>query len=196
STNGGVVEPPVTTCDITVLVNGVSSTVDSASTGQWRCFTIDVPTGSTELNVVTSGSDGDADLYVKLGSAPSETDYDCRSYSSNSNESCTLASPSAGTWHIGVYAYATYNNLSVTATYVEDEAPPPPPPETDITTSSTNNGKTWKARISGSGLLGGSWSLGGVCNSDTECALSGIPKKTSSVNFTLSDGRVFTILKP
>ncbi|HHP0481425.1 TPA: M4 family metallopeptidase [Vibrio campbellii] len=196
STSGGVVEPPVTSCDITVLANGVGSSVDSASTGQWRCFTIDVPTGSTELNVVTSGSDGDADLYVKLGSAPSETDYDCRSYSSNSNESCTLASPSAGTWHIGVYAYAAYNNLSVTATYVEDEAPPPPPPETDVTTSSTNNGKTWTARISGSGLLGGSWSLGGVCNSDTECVLSGIPKKTSSVNFTLSDGRVFTILKP
>jgi len=38
---------------------------------------------------------GDADLYVKVGSAPSLTSYDCRPYKTGSNETCqvTLAQP-------------------------------------------------------------------------------------------------------
>jgi leucyl aminopeptidase len=37
----------------------------------------------------------DADLYVRVGSAPTTTQYDCRPYKSGSSESCrvTLAQP-------------------------------------------------------------------------------------------------------
>ena len=38
---------------------------------------------------------GDADLYVKIGGAPTQSSYDCRPYKTGSNESCkvTLAQP-------------------------------------------------------------------------------------------------------
>ncbi|MBV8762522.1 MAG: PPC domain-containing protein [Deltaproteobacteria bacterium] len=50
---------------------------------------------------------GDADLYVKVGSAPTTTSYDCRPYKTGSNESCkvTLAQPT--TIGVMVRGYAT-----------------------------------------------------------------------------------------
>ncbi|HHF2955694.1 TPA: M4 family metallopeptidase [Vibrio diabolicus] len=195
SVDGGVVEPPSSTCEAIALNNGVSSNIDSSSTGEWHCFTIDVPTNSSDFTVTTSGANGDADLYVKLGSEPSLTSYDCRSYSSNSNEACSITSPNEGTWHIGVYAYSSYSNLNVEASYVGQEAPPP---SDEVTTQSINNGKTWTAIITGSGLMNGVWNVisNTPCDNDNECSLSGIGKKTSEASFTLTDGTVFIIAKP
>ncbi|WP_172560839.1 M4 family metallopeptidase [Vibrio parahaemolyticus] len=195
STGGGVVEPPSSACDAVSLSNGTSSNIESASTGQWHCFTIDVPANGSDLTITTAGSNGDADLYVKLGSAPSLSNYDCRSISSNSNEVCSFATPSEGTWHIGVYAYSGISNVSVTASYTEQEVPPP---SGGVITQSINNGKTWTAIVTGSGLLGGVWNNNpsDSCGNDSECSKSGIDKKTGSVSFTLSDGQTFVILKP
>jgi leucyl aminopeptidase len=49
----------------------------------------------------------DADLYVRIGSAPTTTTYDCRPYKSGSNESCevTLAQPAP--IHVMVRGYAS-----------------------------------------------------------------------------------------
>ncbi|MCV5334634.1 hypothetical protein OFD71_40765, partial [Escherichia coli] len=82
-----------------------------------------------------------------------------------------------------------------TASYTEQEAPPP---SGGVTTQSINNGKTWTAIVSGSGLLGGVWNNNpsDSCGNDSECSKSGIDKKTGSVSFTLSDGQTFVILKP
>lgn len=57
----------------------------------------------------------DADLYVRIGSAPTTTAYDCRPYKNGSNETCsvTLAQPS--TIHVMVRGYA---NASSTFTLV------------------------------------------------------------------------------
>ncbi|MGU3843136.1 PPC domain-containing protein, partial [Vibrio diabolicus] len=153
-----------------------------------------MPTNSSDFTVTTSGVNGDADLYVKLGSEPSLTSYDCRSYSGNSNEACSITSPNEGTWHIGVYAYSSYSNLNVEASYVREEAPPP---SDEVTTQSINNGKTWTAIITGSGLMNGVWNVisNTPCDNDNECSLSGIGKKTSEVSFTLTDGTVFIIAK-
>ena len=30
------------------------------------------------------------------------------------NETCTIANPGAGTWHIGVHAYERYRNVTLT----------------------------------------------------------------------------------
>lgn len=194
STDGGVVEPPSSACDAVSLSNGTSSNIESASTGQWHCFTIDVPANGSDLTITTAGSNGDADLYVKLGSAPSLSNYDCRSISSNSNEVCSFATPSEGTWHIGVYAYDSFSNVSVSASYTEQETPP----SGGVTTQSINNGKTWTAIVTGSGLRGSVWNndQNDVCVSDIECSKADISKKTGSVSFTLSDGQTFVIFKP
>jgi serine protease len=60
---------------------------------------------------------GDADLYVRSGSAPTDTVYTCRPYLSGNNEACTISAPAAGTWHVRVKAYSTFSGLTLTAQY-------------------------------------------------------------------------------
>ena len=64
-----------------------------------------------------NGGNGDADMFAKLGAIPSASSYNCKSDGPTSVESCTLSAPAAGRYYVGVYAYATYSSLSVTATY-------------------------------------------------------------------------------
>ncbi len=52
-----------------------------------------------------SGS-GDADLYVRIGEAPTETVYDCRPYRSGSQETCAVDLPSEAQLHVMVRGYA------------------------------------------------------------------------------------------
>jgi hypothetical protein len=56
---------------------------------------------------------GDADLYVKVGSAPTLTSYDCRPYKTGSNETCkvTLAQPT--TVGVMVNGYATSSTFKL-----------------------------------------------------------------------------------
>ena len=56
------------------------------------------------------------DLYVKFGSAPTLTSFDCRPFINGNNETCTFANPQAGTWYIGVRGYAAFSGVSVRAT--------------------------------------------------------------------------------
>ncbi len=103
---------------ITDLDNGDSVTFSAASQA-WNHFRVTLPAGASNLVVTTSGSNGDADLYTRAGQQPTTSSYSCRSISSNSNESCTHASPTAGEWYIGVYAYSSFSNLTVTVSWTE-----------------------------------------------------------------------------
>lgn len=106
------------------LSNGVPVTGLSASTGNQLTYTMTVPSGASNLLFTTSGSNGDADLYVKFGSAPTTSSYDCRSWSSSSNESCSFATAQAGTYHVMVNAYSSYSGLSLVGSYDVDTTPP------------------------------------------------------------------------
>jgi len=105
----------------TTLTNGVAVTGISASTGAWKHYKIAVPSGQSKLEVVQTGSNGDADLYVKRGAQPTTSSYDYRSAGSTSNETVTVTNPVAGDWYISIYAYATYSGATLKATYT---APP------------------------------------------------------------------------
>lgn len=85
----------------------------SASKATWQYKTITVPTGMTTLTVNMSGGTGDADLYVKAGSNPTSSSYACRPYKTGNTESCVINNPQAGTWVIGIYAYATYSGVNL-----------------------------------------------------------------------------------
>ncbi|UAA40638.1 S8 family serine peptidase [Paraneptunicella aestuarii] len=100
-------------------VDPVSGTLTKLSgrTGAWDNYTLDVPDGAAVLNVNISGGSGDADLYVKYGSQPTSSNYDCRPYLTGNNESCTFASPAAGTYHVSLYAYARYRNVTMNYSY-------------------------------------------------------------------------------
>ncbi len=102
---------------VTTLSNGQTVSNLSASTGNWLYFKITVPSGQTQLKVVTSGGSGDGDLYVKLGALPTTSSYDGRSTGSTTAETVTISNPAAGDWYIGFYAYSSFSGASLTATY-------------------------------------------------------------------------------
>ncbi len=101
-----------------VLTNGVPATGLSASSGSDVNYTMDVPTGATNISFTISGGTGDADMYTKFGSAPTDSSYDCRPYKSGNNESCT-GTQTGGTYYIRVKAYSTFSGVSLTGSYTE-----------------------------------------------------------------------------
>jgi hypothetical protein len=108
----GAVTPPADP----VLASGVPATGQSAAAGVWKYWTIDVPSGATALKFSVSGANGDADLFANLAARPSSTVYKCKSDGPSSVETCSISAPAAGRYYVGVYAYAAYSGLSVTAT--------------------------------------------------------------------------------
>jgi hypothetical protein len=71
---------------------------------------------------------GDADLYVRRGSEPTESAYDCRPYASGSDEECRVTLASAAAIHVLVRGYAARANAFVLAIRPDTATPPPPPP--------------------------------------------------------------------
>lgn len=102
-----------------VLSNGVAKTNLSGSTGNEKRYTLQVPAGVTDLSFDLSGGSGDADLYVRFGSAPTTSSYDCRSWASGNNESCDIGTAQAGTYHVLVRAYSSYSGASLVGAYTE-----------------------------------------------------------------------------
>jgi hypothetical protein len=59
-----------------------------------------------EIKVEMSGSEGDADLYVRVGEQPTQSDYDCRPYKPHSNEVCELSAGEGDEdLYVSVYGY-------------------------------------------------------------------------------------------
>jgi len=99
------------------LTNGVAKTGLSGASGSQTFFTLEVPAGSTDLSFVMSGGSGDADLYVRYGSKPTTSTYDCRPWRSGNNETCDISNVQAGTYHVMVRGYSSYSNVSLVGSY-------------------------------------------------------------------------------
>jgi len=100
-----------------VLQNGVPVTGISGATGSDQLWSIDIPAGASNLSVQISGGSGDADLYVKFGSQPTTSSYDCRPYLNGNNESCSFAAPSTGTYYVLLHGYASYSGVTLVASF-------------------------------------------------------------------------------
>jgi vibriolysin len=118
----GVVVPPPPTV---VLSNNVPVSGISDSTGGARYYTLAVPSGATSLKFTIAGGTGDADLYVRFGSAPDLSTYDCRPYQGGNGETCTITNIQAGTYHVMLNAYSTYSGVTLTGVYTTGTPPPP-----------------------------------------------------------------------
>jgi serine protease len=127
--------PPPPPVEDGVLVNGVAVTGLAAATGDSLRFTLDVPAGSTNVNFAMAGGTGDADLYVKFGSAPTTSSYDCRPYVGGNTENCTGTSTD-GTYHVMVRGYSAYTGVSLTGSY--DGSTPPPTGDSFTNTDNVN----------------------------------------------------------
>ena len=113
---GGAPPPPPPPTD-TPLSNGVALSVSDSAVGNNKYFYIDVPAGQSSLVVQLSGGSGDADMYVRFGSKPTSSTYNCRPYLNGNNETCTHNAPAAGRWWIMLNAYSAYSGASLKATY-------------------------------------------------------------------------------
>jgi serine protease len=99
------------------LSNGVPVTGLSGATNSERRYTLQVPSGASALTFALSGGSGDADLYVRYGSAPTTTTYDCRPYQSGNNETCNISTAQAGTYHVLVRGYSSYSGATLVGSF-------------------------------------------------------------------------------
>jgi serine protease len=109
------------------LANGVAVNGISGAAGESFLYSLVVPPGTTSLTFDTSGGSGDADLYVKFGSLPTTTSYDCKSESATTVENCTIAAIQAGTYYVLVQAYTSISGVSLTGRYAPTTSGGPPP---------------------------------------------------------------------
>jgi hypothetical protein len=138
------------------LTNGVAKTGLSNSTGSAWLFQLAVPAGATNLSFVQGGGTGDSDLYVKFGTPPTDSAYDCRPYTGGTSETCSFATPQTGTYHVRLKAYAAYSGVSITGSYTPaggggggtvytNTTPVPIPDRSTITSSITVSGRSGNA---------------------------------------------------
>lgn len=80
--------------------------------------TVTVPAGARTLSVVVRGGTGDADLYVRHGSQPTATAFQCRPFLSGNDEFCSIDAPLAGTWFFSLHGFTAYSGVSVTVTVI------------------------------------------------------------------------------
>ena len=113
--NGSTPPPPPPSGS--TLSNGVAVTGLAAATGAELNFTMVVPSGASNLKFVISGGTGDADLYVKFGSAPTDSVYDCRPFLNGNAETCNIATAQAGTYFVRIKAFSTFSGVSLTGSY-------------------------------------------------------------------------------
>jgi xanthomonalisin len=100
-----------------VLQNGTPVTGLHATTGNAVNYTMVVPSGASNLKFAIAGGSGDADMYVKRGSAPTTSSYDCRPYVAGNSETCNISPSTAGTYYIMVRAYSSYTGVTLTGSY-------------------------------------------------------------------------------
>ena len=110
------------------LDNGETVSNLSGGAGEWTHYTVELPSGATNLAVSMSGGSGDADLYTRDAGQPTTSSYDCRPYASGNNENCSAASPASGTYYISIRGYSAYSGVSLTVSWDDPTPPPPPPP--------------------------------------------------------------------
>ncbi len=101
----------------TVLAKGVPVTGISGATSSQQFWTMDVPSGASNLQFQMSGGTGDADMYVRFGAQPTTTTYNCRPYLNGNNETCTFAAPQVGTYHVMLRGYSAFSGVSLVGSY-------------------------------------------------------------------------------
>ncbi len=165
----------------TVLQNGVAVTGLAATIGNQLNYTMVVPAGATNLKFTMSGGTGDADLYVKFGSAPTLTTYDCRPYITGNNESCPIATAQAGTYYVMINSYASFTGVSLVGSYTAGGTTTPTA-NFSVATSGLTATFTDSSTDVGGTITGHSWNFG-----------DGTTSTTTSPSHTYAAGGTFSV---
>jgi hypothetical protein len=103
---------------------------DGSVSGQ-AFHSFSVPSGTQVLRVGLNGESGspsnDFDLYVRFGSFPTTSSFDCASLLGGTFELCEFSNPAPGSWHVLVDVLAGGpGDYQVTATMLPEHPAPPP----------------------------------------------------------------------
>ncbi len=105
------------------LANGVTVTgITVARNGEIK-YQLTVPNGATNLLFAMYGGTGDADIYVKRGTPPTNTSYDCRPFSFGNNETCFFPSPASAVWYVTVKGFSEATGVSLYPRFVDANYP-------------------------------------------------------------------------
>ncbi|MFD0739590.1 S8 family peptidase [Lysobacter koreensis] len=97
------------------LASKVAVTGVSGAAGGSKLYSIDVPAGSSLLNLMTYGGSGNVSLYVSRDVRPTTTAYGFRSMRPGNNETVRISAPVAGTYYLLVQGETNFSGLSVQA---------------------------------------------------------------------------------
>ncbi|PVV05804.1 MAG: hypothetical protein B6D77_17930 [gamma proteobacterium symbiont of Ctena orbiculata] len=111
--------------DLVMLENGVVQSGLSGTGDESLLFAIDLPADAEHLKFIISGGSGDADLYVKFGSEPTLSSFDCRPYLQGNAETCRISHAREGRYFVMIHGYTAFSDLSLVASYVESSIPDP-----------------------------------------------------------------------
>jgi len=101
----------------TEIFDEVPVTNISGALGDELHYYMSVPSGQTSLDFTMSGGTGDADMYVKFGSQPTLSSYDCRPYAIGNDETCHFDNPAAGTWYVMFHAFSAFSGVTLVGDY-------------------------------------------------------------------------------
>ncbi|MFW7525693.1 M4 family metallopeptidase [Vibrio ostreicida] len=108
--NASCITPPPPTGDVLVKGTPVPNLSGAQSSQVYYTFTTDT---AANLVVSMSGGSGDADLYVKAGSKPTTTSFDCRPYNYGNTEQCNVSASVGTTYHVMLRAYSSYSGVTL-----------------------------------------------------------------------------------
>lgn len=99
------------------LTKGVPVTGLAGATGTTKLYRIFVPAGTTSLTFTLSGGPGDADIYVRRGTPPTNASFTFFSFNGGNGELITVPNPQTGTWYVLIDAFETYSGATLVANY-------------------------------------------------------------------------------
>ena len=179
------VSGPAPTIEIT---NGQTVSNLSAATGDFLYYKINIPSGASNFVATISGGSGDADLYTQFASKPTTSSYICRPYANGNSETCTVASPSAGYYYIGIRAYSSFSGLSLTASYSGGAGNAAPSASFTSSVSNLTASFTDHSTDSDGTIASRSWAFGdGGTSSSTNPSHTYASAGTYTVTLTVTD---------
>lgn len=91
------------------------------SKGQNLRYTVTIPSGANYGETIIVNGSGNADLYVRYGSAPTLKRFDCRPYLAGNDERCILSNPKPGTYYILVHGRTNVSGLTLRALWLPEK---------------------------------------------------------------------------
>ncbi len=106
---------------VVALANDYAYGPFSGYAGQARYFQIYVPAGQTYMTIVTDGSLGDSNLLAAQGYWPTPNNATLASFNDGTSERIEVLYPTPGVWNIVVYGNSAFSNVSILASFWQQD---------------------------------------------------------------------------